>query len=365
VISKKDYFCYIHIPFCTSKCKYCRFASTWNIDKLKVELYVKHLLKEIKTQPLTPSIVRMGSFLKSIYFWGWTPSVLNLEQLDLIIKTFKYKYWFDNDIEITLEATPITVTKQNLDWWKKIWITRLSIGVQSLNTKSLNEIWRWEKWDIIKALDNILEVWFNNISIDFIIWLPHVKKWEAKKDIEYILNNYNFIKHISVYMLEEYYYPDNWEKLSINENTYLSEYIEIKNFLKLEWFNKYEVSNFAKPWFECKHNKSYWDHSEMLAFGLWSHGYIDWIRFSNSENFINYYSNKWKIIEKLYKNDLFLEKLMFDLRTTWLDAEMLKKINKNKINYFINNWFLEKNHETINLTDKWVLVLDYILKEIV
>jgi len=171
----------------------------------------------------------------------------------------------------------------------------------------LKEIWRWDKWNIIEALNCIKNIWFNNISLDFIIWLPHVKKWEIKKDIEYILSEYDFIKHISVYMLEEHYYPWNWEEISISENDYLWEYIEVKNFLESKWFNRYEVSNFAKLGYECKHNMAYWNHSEIKAIWLWSswlsklsplppllsrgEGDNIYIRYSFSDKFSNIYIN--------------------------------------------------------------------------
>ncbi len=358
-------FCYIHIPFCSSKCKYCKFASFWNIDKLKVDLYINHLIEEIKNHPLTPSLVRKGGLLESIYFGWWTPSVLSLKQLKTIIDELKNKYGFSDDIEINMEATPVTITKENLIWWKKLWVNRLSIWVQSLNNKTLTEIWRWEKGDVIEALNHIDKQWFDNLSLDFIIWLPYVKKWWVKKDIEYLLWKYSFINHLSVYMLEEYYYPELWEHLSIWEDDYLEEYEQVSGFLKEKWFNRYEISNFAKKWFECKHNKAYWNHSEMLAFWLWAHWLINWERFSNSEKFIDYYSWKWVIKEKLNKDDIFLENIMFSLRTNWLTKKQIEKLNTKKINYFLDNWLLQEKNEKICLTNSWVLLLDYILKEMI
>ena len=366
-------FCYIHIPFCTSKCKYCRFASFWNLDSLKIDLYVARLLGEIKNNKID------FKNLKSIYFGWGTPSILDISQLEQIIDSLRNKYKLDNNIEVNIEATPATITKNNIIWWKKIWINRISIWVQTLNNDSLIEIWRWEKWDIINALNIVKEVWFNNVSVDFIIWLPHVKKWEIKNNIDYILNNYTFIKHVSVYMLEEYYnipedkdskfenitYPNNWNKLWIKEEGFLSEYIEIKKYLKFKWFNSYEISNFALKWYECKHNSAYWNHSNMSAFWLWAHWFINNERFSNSEEFIKYYSWTNIISEKLNQEDLFIEKVMFQLRTSGLTKPIYEKLNKDKLNEFISWKYLEKKSNKIILLDKWVLILDYILWEII
>ncbi len=388
----KDIFCYIHIPFCSSKCKYCRFASFWNMEMIKINLYVENLIKEIKMS----SYSIWDKNLKSIYFWWWTPSILSLKQLSNIINELKNKYDFHEKIEINIEATPITINKENLVWWKNMWINRLSIWVQSLNSNALKEIWRWEKWDIIKSLDNIKILLqastlyesdqdYFNISIDFIIWLPYVKKWEIKKDIEYILDNYPFIKHISIYMLEEYYekwiindeknktyskfqnivYPNDWKNIWITEEQYLWEYLEIKLFLASRWFFSYEISNFCKVWYECKHNESYWNHSDVIAYWLWAHWFLNNIRFSNSEEFYDYYSWIKKTFEILDENDLFLEKIMFWLRTNWLDKELYEYLNINKIQEFIDEWLLHKNDDLLKITDKWVLLLDYVLWEII
>jgi len=352
-------FAYIHIPFCENKCKYCRFASTWISQKDKIEKYLSKLLFDINNYD------KKINRLESIYFWWWTPSILSLNQLEKIIITLKNKFWFDKNIEITLETTPNNITESNLIWWKKLWFNRLSIWVQTLNNQSLLEIWRGNKGDIIDSLELIKRILFNNISLDFIIGLPYVKKWEIKNDIEFILDNYNFIKHISVYMLEEYYYPWKWKKISINEEDYLWEYIQIKNLLKSRWFNKYEVSNFAKTLYECKHNKAYWNHSEVLAFWLWAHWFIDWIRYSYPDNFKDYYD--WKIIieDKLQEDDIFLEKIMFLFRTNWLSSDLYLQLNQEKLYYFIDNSYLKIENNILKLEDKWVLVLDYILSELI
>ena len=354
-------FCYIHIPFCSSKCKYCKFASFSWIDEVKKQLYVDYLIQEIQTAPFQ---LEEGSFLQSIYFWWWTPGVLSLSQVENIIWSLKQKYIFDENIEINIEATPITVTKENVVWWKKLWVNRISIGLQTLNTKSLEEIWRWEKWNILDSLDTLQEAWFNNVSVDFIIWLPYVIKGEVQENIKFVLEKYDCIKHCSVYMLEEYYYPWNWEQISISEEDYLSEYEWIYLYLKERGWRRYELSNFAKPWYECVHNKAYWDHSNMFAFWLWAHWYINNTRFSNSEKFIEYYSWEWKNQEMLSWDDIKIEKLMFMLRTTWITKDILCDLNNNKIKDFIESGYLEEKNNTIQLTLPWVLVIDYILSEI-
>ncbi|MDD2871389.1 MAG: radical SAM family heme chaperone HemW [Candidatus Gracilibacteria bacterium] len=374
----KQNYCYIHIPFCTSKCKYCRFASFGNIDQLKINLYVEKLIGEIKKSSFNIE----EKTLNSIYFGGGTPSVLKIEQLGDIINALKDKYAFEKDIEISIEATPITITQENLIGWNELGINRLSIGVQSLNTDTLKEIGRGEKGDIINALDNIKHFLSEknidlNISIDIIIGLPYVEKGEVKEDILDILHNNYFVKHISVYMLEEYYgegerdskfqkvvYPTDWKCKGIHENDYLDEYIDIKETLKTKGFNSYEISNFAKQGYECKHNQSYWNHSNILAYGLGAHGFINNTRYSNSEEFLNYYSENAKEYEALDNQQLDIEKLMFGLRTSGIEQELYQNFDTEKISYFVDEGYLQKKSDKIHLSDKGVLLLDYILGEL-
>ena len=396
---------YIHIPFCEQKCGYCRFASVWKIQNLHIAKYVDFLCKEITLTPSPSPLEERGVTIETIYFGWWTPWVLSLKQLEKIFIVLKNTFIFSNNIEITLESTPDKITAQNLAGWDKLWINRLSMWVQTLNQKSLETIWRGNKWDIEKALniiwDRSLERLVSyNISLDFIIWLPYVEKWEIKKDIEYILNKYNFVKHISVYMLEDYYnpgkiietkydnitYPENWWKMWIREEEYLQEYSEVKNYLESEWFDRYEISNYSKSkspsWkggvpeggggYSCKHNQWYWKHSEIIWFGLWAYWFIDKTRYANSEKFSEYYEWKRILESTLNSEDLFLETVMFQLRTSGLEENTYKKLNQEKLNFFIEEKYLEKNtsfstegFSSLQLTDKWVLVMDYILWEIV
>lgn len=367
-------FCYIHIPFCELKCSYCRFASVWFSQSLQIEVYVKNLIREIEKSPFKKEV------LSSVYFWWWTPSVLSKGQLNSILLILKKKYWFTDDIEITVESTPNNVVKENIENWYNLWINRISMWVQTLNKKSLGEIKRGNKWDVTEALENLNNYSnIQNISLDFIVWLPYVTKGEILDNIKFVLNKYDFVKHISVYMLEEYYnpdkiietkydnvtYPKDWDRLWIKDEEYLWDYKSIKKYLKEEWFNNYEVSNYWKPWYECKHNIWYWEHNEIYAFWLWAYWFVNWIRYANSDSFKDYYLLKKILENKLNENDIFLETVMFELRTSWLKEETFKKLDNKKINYLLENWYLKKESDKIILTDSWFIVMDYILSEII
>ncbi len=365
--------CYIHIPFCSSKCKYCRFASFWITQDLQIQNYVTFLCKEIKENNFLEK-----QELQTIYFWWGTPWVLKISQFENIFKILREKFIFSQNIEISIETTPENVTKENIIWWKNLWINRISMWVQTLNEKSLEEIWRADKWSIIEALENVLKIWFDNFSIDFIIGLPFVEKWEINKNIDFLLQKYDFIKHISVYMLEEYFdipeekessfdnitYPDSWSKTWLWEKYFLEEYLSVKNNLNEKWFNFYELSNSSKPGYECKHNIWYWNHTPTFAFWLGAHGFLDNTRFSNSESFLEYYAKKNIKKDKVTSEDKFIEKMMFLLRTNWIDKKYTKKLDTKKINYFIENNYLVMQDNKIILWEKWIVFMDYILWEI-
>ncbi len=305
--------------------------------------------------------------------------MLEISQIEKILSSLHEKFIFEENIEISFETTPDNVTPENIRGWKKLGINRVSMWIQTLNSKSLDEIKRWNKWDIFEALQNLEDENFNNVSVDFIIGLPHVEKWEIQCDIQTVLDKFNCIKHVSVYLLEEYYspdkiietkydnitYPENWDTMWLKEEDYLEEYIWVKNTLEKNTMKRYEISNYAKPWFECEHNKAYWSHKNIYSFGLWAYGYVDKIRYRNSENFPEYYKREKIISEKNSENDIFLEKMMFFLRTSWIPNIFLSELDQNKIKILLDEKYLKIENNTLQLENKWVLVMDYILSEII
>lgn len=347
---------YIHIPFCSSKCKYCHFASF--VAKEEQTRYFKKLLSDIQGFSWKKEV------LSSIYFWWGTPSSVENHSIKKIIDTLKEEFSFAPSIEITLEANPQDITQEKLDFYFGIWINRLSLWVQSLHNKTLKEIGRNNAEITKNALFLIEKSNFENISLDFIIGLPYQKKWELKKDIDFILKSYKKIKHISCYMLEDYYYPQAWKNISLKEEEFLWEYSAIKKILAENKMYPYELSNFSKKWFECKHNKAYWNHQEVLAFWLSAHGFLNGKRYHFPEKFLEYY--KWTFFEELLsEKDIVIEKILFSLRTTGIKKDLLPFLDKKKIKEFINWNYLEEKEEKLILTKKGIMVIDTILAEII
>ena len=300
--------------------------------------------------------------VESIYFWWWTPSLLSVEQISRIINVFETKWNLSSTTEITLECNPENLSSEYLEELSTTKINRLSIWIQSLNENTLREIWRSNKTTIINALENIYKTKYNNVWVDFIIWLPHENKLWVSTNIKEVLEKYDFIKHISVYFLE-WNYPEKWRELWLREEEYLDEYIGVKNSLEKLEINRYEISNFAKKWYKCKHNKSYWNHSEYRWFWVSAASFIADKRFSNSSNFIDYYNGKLWFEEVLDKEQIQLEKLMFGIRTIWIDINKIK--NTKKMDELIKDSLIKIKSNKIILTNKWILISDYILKELI
>jgi len=364
---------YIHIPFCESKCSYCRFASIWNTQEIQIKRYQKYLIQEIKTSNYS------GKPLSTIYFGGWTPTTCSIEQIWEIIQSLKNKFWFKKNIEITLEATPGSITAEYIAGVTRHGVNRISMWLQTLNTHALKEIGREDKWDIFTALKILSDSAIQNISVDFIIGLPYVSEWEIADNITTLLTQFPTITHVSSYMLEEYYdpweklwddsdskydqvtYPDTWKNTGIEEDLYQSEYISVCQALKKQWFEKYEISNFSRAGYECQHNQWYWNHSNIAAFWLAASGYINGTRYTNSDDFQKYYARQDIYSELLSSDDLRIERIMFGLRTTGVDTEDISDISE--LQEYIDNHSLKKIDDKYLLTDLGVVYLDQIIQQ--
>ncbi len=352
---------YIHIPFCDSKCLYCKFASIGQIDYEKVDTYVKKIITDIKKHNTGSKSV----LLKSIYFWWWTPSILTKSHFEDIFNAINWVFQINENTEITLETTPQRATRENISMWESFPFNRISMWVESLNPKTLEITRRWKVEDIYKALDNLELSKYENISLDFIIGLPYVAKKEIWNNIESLVLKYKKIKHISFYMLEAGDYPKIWKSLSIKEDDYEDEYIFTKNLVQKLGFERYEISNFAKLWYKSIHNSWYWDHSNYIWIWVWAHWFENNTRYAWVIDFNWFYEGKYDYIEAISEHDLALEKVMFWLRTSGVDKKYLHILDGEIMQEFIDEWYLFYDKNKLCLTDKWVLVMDFLLEEMV
>lgn len=283
---------YIHIPFCVKKCDYCDFLSFASDDDTKLA-YVKVLIKEIEQEAAKYADKSVGS----VFIGGGTPSALSVGCIEDILKSLRKHYDILDDAEITIECNPGTITKDKLEEYKASGINRLSIGLQSTDDRELKLLGRIH--DYKTFLDNYRlarEVGFNNINIDLISGLPkqNVNDFELslKRVIE--LNP----EHVSCYSLiveEDTPFYDKYSEGRANENEMPGEEIDREiyhltgDLLEEAGYFRYEISNYSKQGYECKHNIGYWTRREYIGFGLGAASLYNNVRWNNTRDIKKYH----------------------------------------------------------------------------
>jgi oxygen-independent coproporphyrinogen-3 oxidase len=273
---------YIHIPFCLSRCGYCSFFSL-PYSNSALEQYLVALHKELQ---LYRSYLNKP--LASIYFGGGSPSLLSNNQINGILNQLTWT----EDAEISIEINPIQITAQFLDKLKQSPVNRLSIGLQSMDNSQL----KWlDRRHLAEDMPNRMELCrkagFDNISLDFMYGLPNSDITALGKNLEaYIKLN---PEHISAYLLcLEEGSSRYGEKDSLpDEDTVEEEYNLICESLAASGYIQYEISNFAKPGRESRHNLAYWHSDSYLALGASASGWMPPIRYQNHDDMGRYYDS--------------------------------------------------------------------------
>ncbi len=368
---------YIHIPFCKSKCSYCNFYSATKQNF--IEDFIPLLIKEIEGR----KNYLKGEKVETIYFGGGTPSVLSIEQLNIILKKIKDLFIIDSNPEITLEANPDDLDSTFLSDLYKLRINRLSIGIQSFNDNELIKINR--RHTSQKALEVISiakQIGFNNISIDLIYGLPNqtVKEWIENVKIATQLP----IQHLSIYGLSYEPHTPLWFQLQKGKVTATSDEemnemyrIVIEECTKNKLF-QYEISNFAKSGFHSRHNSSYWNMTPYLGLGPSAHSFNGISRQWNVASLTKYESainNNKPYFEKeiLTEKDKINEFIMLSLRKKeGINLDKTEKLFglKTKENIIkssqkhISNSYIIKKENNLSLTFKGILISNQIMADL-
>lgn len=279
---------YIHIPFCIRKCAYCDFLSFPSGEEERAR-YVERLTEEIEEA----GAVSGDYVVTAIFLGGGTPSVLEPEQTKRILQAVKESFYVAEDAEITTEVNPGTADKEKLRAWKQAGINRLSFGLQSAENRELQLLGRIHTMEeFLESYQTAREAGFDNINIDLMSALPGqtVSSWEKTLRTVAALQP----EHISAYSLiiEEgtpFYQlfgedEDKQEEQRRRKELGVPElpdedaerrmYYDTEQILKEAGYHRYEISNYAKPGYECRHNKGYWTGTEYLGLGLGASSYI-------------------------------------------------------------------------------------------
>lgn len=323
---------YIHIPFCSKKCDYCDFVS-YSMDTKAQQLYLDALFTEI-------DMVKnkfMDKTFDSIFIGGGTPSIVYEGFISSLARKLYSSFHFADKIEFSIEVNPSSFTKEKFFEYVEAGVNRISVGVQCLDQKLLANHGRIQSVDNVKETFKILrESEFPNVNGDVMIGLPGQSKRSVVQTIKFLLKNK--AKHISTYTLQIERHTMLYNKLrrgkikKMKDKDIIALYDVIYKMLSKAGFKRYEVSNYAKPGFECIHNKKYWDDSAYLGLGVSAHSYIDGYRYYNTKRLDTYIDamneNKSAVYRKEYVSDAEHreERIMLSLRTIkGLDLEKFKQ----------------------------------------
>lgn len=363
---------YIHIPFCHTKCTYCDFNTYTGIENL-IEDFTKSICDEIEFWSFNNPYE-----INSIFIGGGTPSYLEIEHLEKIIKKVTKTFNIAKNTEVTLEINPEDVNNDKAQLWEKIGINRCSIGIQSLNDEELKLINR--RHSASKAIEsiNILKNYFKNISVDLIYGLPNQNIKTYLETLEKIIQMNP--SHISAYSLQVEkgtflnQQVSRKEVIIANDDISAEMYKSTQRILRKNKYKNYEISNWSKDEHFSKHNLKYWKLEPYIGVGPGAHSYMENKRFSVikspkkyistinkiSKQKISSITEKTKYLKQVsffevyeehnLKNEI-LEFLMLSLR---LDEGINLKEFKHRFNLDFDNLYLEKlkNYFSNNILEK-------------
>ena len=298
---------YIHIPFCKSICSYCDFT--------------KILYKEDQIRPYFNSLsleiddAYGKEEINTLYIGGGTPSSLSSDGLDALIAIIK-KFNLADNVEFTFECNIEDICAELLEKLKEAGVNRLSIGIESFNADKLKFMNRKASFKDVEAKISLARIHgFNNINLDLMYGIPNETYKDLKKDLKYFLKLNP--EHISTYSLiiENHTICKAREDENIEPETEVKMYEYIRKKLKKKGFIHYEISNFARPGYESKHNLVYWNNEEYYGFGLGASGYINGFRYENTHSMTEYIAGNYKKEESLIsKSETMENEVMLGLR---------------------------------------------------
>ncbi len=343
---------YIHIPFCERKCLYCDFLSAPAPYPVIGE-YVDKLIDEIRAQ----GACFTGRRVTSVFFGGGTPSILEPESFDRIMTALRESFNIDDDAEITVEANPGTVTEEKAGAYVDGGVNRISLGLQSADDHELRRLGRIHTFsEFLKSYQIVRMAGIDNVNVDLISAIPGQTVDSWKKTLKKVL----MLKpdHISAYSLiieedtpfYDQYGPEaagrplreGWLPLP-DEDTDREMYHLSKEMMAEHGYERYEISNYAKPGKECRHNIGYWTGVDYLGLGLGASSLIMDCRYHNTEKLREYLALDLtepgvaaRDVEELTKKDQIEEFMFLGLRMMKgvSGAEFMRRFDDNLWNVY-------------------------------
>lgn len=371
---------YIHIPFCRRKCSYCDFNSYAGMEDFHVS-YVDALVKEIKFSPSHPGGLRE---VISIYLGGGTPTFLHHPLLERVLCACHDGFILSPEAEISIEANPETLDGETLRFLKRMGFNRLSIGIQSLNDRLLRILGRGHTVEeAVEALLIARKVGFENVNVDLIFGIPTESLGDWMRTLQRVIDLEP--THISTYSLEIHPGTEMERRIlrgeleEVGEDEQADMYLLARDLLTLHGFEHYEISNFARDGYRCRHNLLYWENDDYLGFGAGAHSHLGNIRFCNLSDPLQYVGEiKKRRSARIRRDELTREMLLSE--TMFLNLRLLEGVDPKrfgeKFGLLPQDVYGEKLRdlaqkglvnfgERPKLTEKGLLLANYVFSEFV
>jgi oxygen-independent coproporphyrinogen-3 oxidase len=369
---------YIHVPFCVRKCEYCDFYSLCDLSLR--EDYVEALIAQIKD--FRPAA--KNKLVDTIYFGGGTPSLLSGEEILRILKTVRSVFRVSDDAEITMEANPGTLDPEKLSAYHTAGVNRLSIGLQSADPRELKRLGRihtreeFENSFLLARLEG-----FQNINVDIMYAIPIQTEQTLSATLDYVISLDP--DHISFYGLKiepetPFGRDENIEASLPVEDTQADMYLNSAQKLEEAGFLQYEISNFSKPGFECRHNVKNWKCQDYIGFGPAAHSLFEGTRFSYKKEIRSFIAdplqrgNLIDVFEEQTEEDIAKQFVMLGFRLRLgIDVEEYAERFKDdfearyleKMTPFIEKQYILPTKTGYRLSRQGLLISNYILSELI
>ena len=361
---------YIHIPFCKRKCAYCDFVSYADKEQL-TDAYLDALLREMTRY--------RGEKADTIFIGGGTPSILTADQIKRLCKMVFDNFDIAADYEFTTEANPGTLDERKIAAMLESGINRISVGVQSFNDDELKTIGRIHNADTAyNTILNLKKAGFNNINLDLMTALPNQTMDSLKNTLKPAASLP--VTHISAYSLiiedgtplEKAYSTGELKLPTEDEDREMYSYTI--DYLAANGFDQYEISNFARKGYECRHNIKYWTFSPYIGLGVAAHSFDGESRSYNTDDLEQYIQGSEKQTVSLTKKDKISEFIITGLRmNNGISTEKFKNLFGEDIESiygfelikFMNLGLIQKNGDRYFLTRKGIDVSNSVLCEFV
>ena len=281
---------YIHIPFCERKCHYCDFLSSPQNEAVR-RAYMNQLIEEIRSQ----GRIYEDRQVTTIYIGGGTPSILSGLQIFNLMSALYESFAVRADAEITIECNPGTVDEAKLEYYMEAGINRVSLGLQSADNAELRILGRIHSYEtFLETYQAVRKVGFRNVNVDLMSGLPYQTTDKWKQTLKKVLllkpehiSAYSLILEPGTRMHDAYSTPEG-KKLLPSEETDREMYALTGEMLSKYGYHRYEISNYAKPGYESRHNIGYWTGEEYLGIGLGASSYILDHRFHSEQDLKTY-----------------------------------------------------------------------------